>query len=422
MTNDNLRYAVIADDLSGGMNIGVEFACAGFRTSFALAEKTLDPEAQVMIWDTETRNSDPGHAREVIGQLSGNLTCYAPPVVIKKIDSLLRGHIGIEIETLQTVLGLRPCVLVAAAPKLNRVTVKGHHYVNNQLLEVVRQQVDPTSTVQGSNIVDILTQHTILQIELLDIDVIRQGAPAIAAFIQQTVADLLVLDCTSQTELNLAIDTAYQAGVRFFAGTYGLGEAICKSGRGPQRPVLFVVGSLSLAAQRQALHLQETADCACIQMEYTPALFDLPAEEFVARYQARLGTAITNHANVVLQLSSVPAQVHEIRQWAADRGLGHEAISQRLDGILSALVQPMLPRFAGFVATGGATAFSLFQLFNAEGLRIDGHEVLPGTPGSRIFGGAYDGVPFIAKPGSQGDDDALTRLGEYVQATIPKSD
>src|SRR5690606_21791770 len=97
------------------------------------------------------------------------------------------------------------------------------------------------------------------------------------------------------------------------------------------------------------------------------------------------------------------------------RGLNREAVSRRIDSLLQYLVEPVLARVSGIVATGGSTAHSLFTQLNAYGLRLEAQEVLPGTPGARVIGGPHDGLPFVAKPGSQGDEDALVRLAQYMK-------
>jgi uncharacterized protein YgbK (DUF1537 family) len=88
---------------------------------------------------------------------------------------------------------------------------------------------------------------------------------------------------------------------------------------------------------------------------------------------------------------------------------------------LKYLVDSVVGRVGGLVATGGATAHSLFTQLNAQGLRLEAQEVLPGTPGARVKGGPYDGLPFVAKPGSQGDEDALVRLAHYMKKASVRS-
>jgi uncharacterized protein YgbK (DUF1537 family) len=335
--------------------------------------------------------------------------------VVKKIDSLLRGQIGIEVAAIKDAFGFDKCVLIAASPKLGRKTTGGYHYVGNYLLEMVRPQVDPGSTVVGSHILSILSAQTSLPVDLIDLGTIRQGAGAIQAKIGQSSASILVSDCAEQVDLDLVIEAAYGMGIRFFAGTYGLGEALTRLSYVRDRPVLFVVGSLSAAAYLQVNHLIDHLPCQYIRVDYDATFLDKPIDAFGADYRERLQQATAHSDYVVLQVAGLPDQVERLWQSALERGLDREAVSQRIDALLQYLVEPVLSGVSGVVATGGATAHGLFAQINAHGLRLEVHEVLPGTPGARVIGGPHDGLPFVAKPGSQGDEDALVRLAQYVR-------
>jgi uncharacterized protein YgbK (DUF1537 family) len=411
-----LRYGIVADDLSGGMNIGVEFSSVGLSTMLVQDEHRLvGDQPEVLILDTETRHESAEVAYRRTFAAAQVLRKYVPDVVVKKIDSLLRGQIGMEVTALKDVFGFEKCLFIAASPKLGRRTAGGYHYVGNYLLEMVRAQVDPSSTVEGSHILSILAAQTDLPLDLIDTDTIRQGGDAIRAKIIESAAAILVSDCADQNALDLVVESAYAAGIRFFAGTYGLGEALVRLSYDRERPILFVVGSLSATAYVQVNHMVDHLPCQLVRIEYDETFLDMPVEAFAASYAGQLQAALMRSPYVVLQTAGLPDQVERLWQHAVRRNLDRDAVSQRIDRLLQHLVEPVLPGISGLVATGGSTANSVFSLLNADGLQLQGDEVLPGTPGARVVGGPYGGLPFVAKPGSQGNEDALVRLAQYVQ-------
>lgn len=413
------RFGIIADDLSGGMNIGVEFASVGLQTLLVQNTQVGNAFGEVLICDTETRNETPEAAYRQTYTAAQALRHHEPQVVIKKIDSLLRGQIGAEVAAIKDVFGFEKCILIAASPKLGRRTTGGYHYVGNYLLEMVRPQVDPSSRVEGSHVLSILGAQTSLPLDLIEIGIIRQGAAAVQTKIRESGASILVSDCVEQADLDLVVESAYGLGIRFFAGTYGLGDALVQLSYVWGRPVLFVVGSLSAIAYLQVNHLMDKRSAQLVRVDYDETFLDVPIEAFATAFSARLQQAVTTSEYVVLQVAGLPDQVERLWQYALERGLGREAVSRRIDALLQYLVAPVVPLVCGVVATGGATAHNLFSQLQAQGLQLDAHEVLPGTPGARVVGGPYAGLPFIAKPGSQGDEDALVRLAEYVRrATI----
>ena len=410
-----IRFGIIADDLSGGMNMGVEFSSVGMQTLLVQDMKQMDSPVEVLIYDTETRNDPPEVAYRKTYEAAQALRDAAPEVVVKKIDSLLRGQVGVEVSAIKDVFGFDKCVLIAASPKLGRKTTGGYHYVGNYLLEMVSPQVDPSSTVVGSHILSILSAQTSLPVDLIDLVTIRRGTEAVQTKIRQSTASILVSDCVEQADLDLVVEAAHALGIRFFAGTYGLGEALVRLSYVRDRPVLFVVGSLSAAAYVQVNHLVDKLPCRLVRVEYDETFLDKPIEAFGADYQQQLQAATAASEYVVLQVAGLPDQVQRLWQHALERGLDREAVSQRIDALLQYLAMPILSRVSGIVATGGATAHSLFAQLNARGLRLEVHEVLPGTPGARVIGGPHERLPFVAKPGSQGGEDALVQLAHYMK-------
>ena len=406
------HFVIISDDLSGGMNIGVEFATAGLRSVLASYLQLLTGNADVLIVNTETRNKLSSEAYLAAQKAAEATRSFSPEIVVKKIDSLLRGSIWPEIDAVREVYGFDRCLLLAASPKINRTTIHATHYVDGELLEAARQRVDPSSSVTESLLPSVLDAPSAA---LLDIDVIRQGANAIQAWFQKTEDFLCVADCTSQDELNAVVTAAYAEGIRFFAGTYGLGEALCRIKRETDQPVLVVVGSLSLATHQQVDYLAQRPDCAHICIRYDSSFFDRPVAEQAQQYRSAMELSSNHVSCVIFQMSVLPEAARQLWHQAAAYGLDATAVSERIDAVMKATLEPFLPQYGGFVATGGSTANSLFQLFQADSLSLEGLEVLPGTPGARIVGGGYDGLPFIAKPGSQGNDDALARLVDYVR-------
>lgn len=414
-----IRFGVITDDLSGGMNIGVEFATVGLQTLMVpTAVEQGEPHGEVLIYDTETRDATSEVAYRQTNAAALALRPREPQVVVKKIDSLLRGQIGPELAAIKDAFGFEKCIFIAASPKLGRRTSGGYHYIGNYLLEMVRPQVDPSSRVEGSHVLSILGAQTSLPLDLIDMGIIRQGVAAIQAKITESAASILVSDCMEQADLNLVVEAAHGIGIRFFAGTYGLGEALVRLSSVRDRAVFFVVGSLSATAYLQVTHLVDKLSAQLVRVDYDENFLDDSLESFAAVYRTQLQQAV-NSEYVVLQVAGLPDQVERLWQYALERGLDRAAVSHRVDALLQHLVAPVLPHVCGLVATGGATAHSLFAQLQAQGLQLEAHEVLPGTPGARVVGGPYAGLPFIAKPGSQGDEDALVRLAEYVRlATI----
>ena len=101
-----LHTLLIADDLTGGADAGVQFAKRGLKTLLlpfrgeGRSPLAARPAQDVLVINTITRGLPPAEAFDI---LSGLLKGFDPkrfPILYKKIDSTLRGNIGSEIDAI----------------------------------------------------------------------------------------------------------------------------------------------------------------------------------------------------------------------------------------------------------------------------------------------------------------------------------
>ena len=90
---------IIADDFTGALDTGVQFAACGISTKVVVDPETdlSGDRAQVLVVDTETRHLPAGEARSVVLRLAVRARKTGIPYIYKKTDSALRGNIGAEL-------------------------------------------------------------------------------------------------------------------------------------------------------------------------------------------------------------------------------------------------------------------------------------------------------------------------------------
>ena len=180
--------------------------------------------------------------------------------------------------------------------------------------------------------------------------------------------------------------------------------------------MLVLLGSLSQATQVQAAMLIQKRRVERIEVLIDARVIDGDLADYAAPFSAQVQQAIHSGGAVL-----VITRVHDLEgllAMAAQQGHSLAQMTQRVEHLLQAILRPVCRDFAGFIAAGGATANALYHLLEAERLDLETQEVLPGVPMARLRGGPLDGAPFIAKPGSQGSEDALCVLLDTVQRAI----
>ncbi|MDR2746106.1 MAG: hypothetical protein LBB77_01545 [Treponema sp.] len=163
---------VLADDLTGALDTGVQFAKRGIPTQVCPgpqgpgAPDTGEGRADgTLVINTGTRHCSSGEARRVI---AGILERYsAVPYVYKKTDSTLRGNIGAELEAL--IRARNPDVLpfIPAYPNLGRSTRQGRQYLDGVPIDKTAAASDALNPVRHSFIPDIIAEESELPVRVV---------------------------------------------------------------------------------------------------------------------------------------------------------------------------------------------------------------------------------------------------------------
>ena len=129
-----IKLLVIADDFTGALDTGVQFAGKGITTKvlnyFPEDEETLKRlQAQVLVIDAQTRHLEGQEAYRKVFDVVKRAGDAGVPYIYKKTDSGLRGNIGKELEAALLASGEQYLTFIPALPAMDRITVGGVHYV-----------------------------------------------------------------------------------------------------------------------------------------------------------------------------------------------------------------------------------------------------------------------------------------------------
>ena len=127
-----LLLLILADDFTGALDTGVQFAACGIPTRVVVGEQVdfAANDAAVLVVDTETRHLPAAEAYAVIAKLTREAMSAGVFSIYKKTDSALRGNIGAELSALLKTSGERQLPFLPAFPQIDRVTRDGVHYIS----------------------------------------------------------------------------------------------------------------------------------------------------------------------------------------------------------------------------------------------------------------------------------------------------
>ena len=126
------KLCIIADDLTGATDTGVQFSKFGISTAVVfnyLTIKDLTFDFDIVSINAGTRNVDKKAAYSRIRDIIRTLREMNFNLFYKKIDSTLRGQPDVEIEAMLDELGFDLAFIVPSFPANGRKVENGYLYI-----------------------------------------------------------------------------------------------------------------------------------------------------------------------------------------------------------------------------------------------------------------------------------------------------
>jgi uncharacterized protein YgbK (DUF1537 family) len=388
-----MRVGIIADDLTGAADTGVQLARAGYRTAVAFRDAPIPPadDLDAVALDTDSRAMPAGFAAKRV--MEAGLTVREASIVYKKLDSTLRGPIAAELAAALGASGRDRAVVAPAFPAAGRTTVEGVQLVRGVPVDETEAKNDPRTPVHEGHVPTLLAAAfpsvvSLSAEDLADPDVIRRA-------LEDAVC--VVADAARDEDLEALVRAVPDPSEVLWAGSAGLAIALGRVYPGPHdgtahpartSRVLVVVGSLSEVSRGQLRSLEEHG-CTAVP---------------VSGWSGAEGEAL-GKAREALS-GGACAALHS----AEDRiSSGAGDVVEMLAGVVGALSEENL--FDALVLTGGDTAVGVARRLGAVGVRLEG-EVEPGIPVGILIGPKPYRV--VTKAGAFGEPGTLVRAVETL--------
>lgn len=125
-----LKVAIIADDLTGALDTGTPFVDAGLSVAVAIEVEAISDAlmtgCEVVVVNTASRALPEEEAAGRVSVAAKALLAASPQIVLKKIDSRLKGNVAAESAAIAAIFGHAAIVVAPAIPDQERLTRNGH--------------------------------------------------------------------------------------------------------------------------------------------------------------------------------------------------------------------------------------------------------------------------------------------------------
>lgn len=404
-------YVILADDLTGANDAGVQFARVGLRTQVcldALQEHALE-QNDVVVIDTDSRGVGPRSAYQRVHAVALAAAQRGAALLYKKLDSTLRGEIGAELDAVMDVYATQLAVLSPAFPSNRRTLHNGILYVGGAPVAQSPFANDPQTPVRISHLPTLLADQTRRPVYTISIDEIAAGPQRLKerlAALRTVGGALAVCDAVTDAHLAVIAEATLALGEGcLLAGSAGLAKplALRIAGQGidtRSAHVLVITGSMHPVLREQVRELTRHYTANVISLDLSAAADDARWAQWLARALQRVDST-PEHAPIVI--SAPPAPV------VGEQG---SLLMPRLIELADHVLRHV--RVTGVVATGGATTRALCNRWRADGLELV-DEIAPGIALAMLRGGAFDGLALVSKAGGFGDANALVTIVQRLQ-------
>lgn len=410
--------AVIADDVTGACDVGAELAMAGLAVRVAVDGGTRArgtgggaEDDVVRVLNTQSRALSARHAYERVCEL---LRRRPADLLLKKIDTALRGHLGAELEGVLDGLGAVAVFVLPAIPAAGRATRAGCQWFGGRPLAASEFASDPEGPGAESSVAAVVARESRQRTEVIGQDVVCAGRLAERVVtLTRAGAVFFVVDAETDDDLARAVAAILELPRPLcLAGSIGLAAALAPrlvadgdarvcaagvagraaSGASLVPPALVVCGSLHSTARAQI-------DAA------------LAADLVVAVPAPAAGSAVDWEAAAACARGHLAAGRHVVVAPPAPAGTPQEAACRATERQLADLTYAIVAgaRAGTLVLIGGETSYAVLARLGATELAVRGRWA-PLVAVGEVLAGVAAGAVLISKGGSGGDPGTLARL------------
>ena len=400
-----MRIGVIADDLTGAFDTGVQFRAWGMGVEVVIGADSEMGEAEVVVVDTESRYDSVEVAYRKVRGVAEAMASSGVDVIYKKVDSTLRGNVGAELDAVMDATGSELAFIAPAYPAHGRTTRNGLQLIDGRPIDATEYSGELGTG--EANVQHILGGQSRRRIGGINLETLRGGREAVHERLEDLREDgveAVVFDAESEADLLNVLRCGREVDV--FVGSAGLASELPHGlGLREVRPVLAIVGSTRALTRVQAGILRDRLGCAEIKVQVEPLIDggEHGREEALRCADAAIG-ALANGVDVIVGSALEEGSPARAISYGRAHGVDEDGVRRRIEDCLGEIAATVLTRasVSGLILTGGATALKVINGLGSGSATII-EEVQPGIPLLELAGG----LKAVSKAGGFGTEDAL---------------
>ena len=435
----------VADDLTGATTTGVLLARSKARTAVFFNEEAAEKtegidELDAILISSNSRPLPANEAYDKVKSATIALKRMGVEYFSKRIDTTLRGGVGVEIDAmLDQMKEGTVAVVVPAMPQSRRILVGGYSVIDGVALINTPVAQDVRTPVKENYIPRLLEGQTRRKVGLVTLDKVLAGEEVIEeALAEQKKAgcEVIVVDgitledveniakaCISLRWDVVAVDPGpFTSKLAFYRELISAEEPnIPPQADEAGKTVLIAAGSATPVTKKQMEILCQDPRHVRVSVEPLPLIEggDVALDEvFKAVNKAVELLESDNQPRAILFETALHGELLNLDEEDNKRHYAGGMSANRINAGLGMIVSQLLEKVgkekvAGLYTTGGDTMVNVCYQLGVECIEVMDY-VIPQTDVGRLVGSKYSGLPVVGKGGLTGNDntacDIVSRL------------
>lgn len=430
----------VADDLTGATTTGVLLARSKARTAVFFnveAAENADAikELDAVLISSNSRPLPANEAYEKVSLATAALKKMGVKYFTKRIDTTLRGGVGVEIDAMLDQVGEDAvAVVVPAMPQSRRILVGGYSVIDGVALIKTPVAQDVRTPVKENYIPRLLEGQTRRKVGLVTLDKVLAGEDVIKEALEEQRAngcEVIVCDGITLEDVEAIAKACIE--LRWNVVSVDPGPFTSKLAyyreliqkEEPNLPpeadekgktVLIAAGSATPVTKKQMQVLCEDERHVQIPVEPIPLING--GEEALEEVKQAVEKAVAllesdNQPRAILFETALHGELLNLAEEDAKRHYADGMSADRINAGLGAIVSTVLERvgrekIAGLYTTGGDTMVNVCYQLGVQCIEVMDY-VIPQTDVGRLVG-SYDGLPVVGKGGLTGNDNTACEI------------
>ena len=407
---------ILADDLTGANDTAVQYKSCGASSIVSVGMPDSESISRFAGYDvisvnTDSRAMPSAKAYDTVYEACRFFNKNGAAAPYKKIDSVLRGNPGAELDAVMDSFESDFAFVCPAYPENGRVVKSG-------ILHAGDDKIDAVKTVAED------MKRTVRSVPL---EIVREGAAAVGKYMldeaSKSGASVFVLDACSENDLKSIYDAALSFPEKYvLCGSAGLARfdalrfAEKKKEAAENLPLkdgvtLVISGSRNKKTRMQFQKLCDYVHTRCIVADTKTIKYGGESKVVNDCFEKAARRIAAGDTTLLVVLSSLFEDFTIVLKDSDENYREADVLSRTL-GKLAARIYESFPLRA-IVSCGGDTTLRLCNELGAFGIEPV-CEIVPGTPLGILVGGKADSLPIITKSGGFGDDSVLIECVDFL--------